>query len=261
MIKPAPLAKQPAARQMPKRSPRKRPLVFLVRGNTKLGPKLIWSFSIPAIETCPGSTEVCRSLCYATQGHYRFDNVQSKYTRNFHASRRDDFVDEIVDEIGRGGVEVLRIHGSGDLYSPAYALKWRDILERCPETTGYLYTRSWVLPHMRPAIESLAELPNVHMWYSLDKETGVPKRRPPGVRFAYMVLSDEEEALIPSAADLVFRVKEGRPAKWMNGVKVCVYEDAVERKQKITCEKCKICFSQARDFVRPATAGVAAVGV
>jgi len=45
--------------------------------------------------------------------------------------------------------------------------------------------------------------------------------------------------------DLIFRVREGGVRKWMAKALVCPYEQKIERKTPMTCEVCKICFTDA----------------
>lgn len=243
--KPTATKTKPEASISPAPAKPKRPLRWLTRGNTKMGKKLIYIWSVPAVSTCPGSTDVCRSLCYATQGHYRFGSLRQRYQANHAFSLTSGFVPEVSDEILRSGAKVVRIHGAGDFYSNEYVAKWTAIVRAHPGVTFYAYTRSWTLPDMVPAIEELSREPNFHMWYSLDMETGVPTKKPKGVRYAYMVVADGEENGIPKGMDLIFRVKEGESKKWMGGALVCPYEQKVERQVKMTCETCKICFTAA----------------
>ena len=52
---------------------------------------------------------------------------------------------------------------------------------------------------------AFAALPNVHLWWSEDRETG-PSPPTPGVRVAFLVKSAEDEALVDrDRVDLVFR--------------------------------------------------------
>lgn len=225
---------------------RTRPAALLRRGNTKLGPDLIWTFSLPAVGTCPGATDACRAACYATKGRYQFRSIQGLYARNLAESRRRDFAATIAGEVRRQAIRVVRIHGSGDFYSAAYALKWAAIARRRPEATFYAYTRSWARPAIRRALAGLAALPNVHLWYSADSDSGRPPADP-GVRVAWMVAAGEGPGSVPAAADLAFRVRDDGPLKRANGVLVCPYEQGVERKiPRITCDVCRICFSPQR---------------
>lgn len=245
--RPQPRTRRPRPRSKPEAAARRRPPIHLVQGNRKLGPRLIWSFSIPAVSTCVGSSAACRAACYALLGHYRHASVRDKYVNNLALTLADDFVATVVDEVRRGGVRVLRIHGSGDFYAAEYVRDWAEIARRCPETTFYTYTRSWRVEEVRGALAEFALLPNVRLWYSCDAETGVGPRDE-RVRLAFMLDAADDPAAVPPGIDLVFRVKETRPAKRMNGIQVCPYEDMVRRKiGRLTCDRCSICWTAPRN--------------
>jgi Gene product 88 len=108
----------------------------------------------------------------------------------------------MVKEIRRKGVIVLRVHVSGDFASAEYAQKWLDIFKQCPKVRFYGYTRSYRIPAIVSVLEQMAALKNVHLWYSLDSETGTPEHVPSGVRLAYLQISEEDQ---PEQADLLFR--------------------------------------------------------
>jgi Gene product 88 len=97
-----------------------RPLLSL--GNDKLG-ATIHSWSIPAVQTCPGRSCTCERVCYATHG--RFLTAQSKAAMRWRwqQSKRPDFAERMLDEVFRRGVLVCRIHVAGDFYSPGYLSK------------------------------------------------------------------------------------------------------------------------------------------
>ena len=71
---------------------------LLQLGNSKLG-RAIHVWSLPALDTCPGSTSTCRHLCYATRHRFRFESVQRRLAWNLRRSRDADFVDRMCDEI------------------------------------------------------------------------------------------------------------------------------------------------------------------
>lgn len=223
---------------------------MIVRGNQKLGPELIWSFSLPAIESCPGASSVCMLKCYATNGHYRRGSVRTKYEANLRRTRTAEFADELAEEIRSRYVRVMRIHGSGDFYSMEYIRDWIEVARRCPKTTFYFYTRSWREPHLRDALIGLSGLPNVYGWFSCDRETGLPDlpAKPEGVRYAWMVDEAIHEVDVPYEADLAFRDESRKPVKRLNGVLVCPYENGVPlQRGRITCDTCQICFSESRN--------------
>lgn len=241
-----PLGRRPDARDSPTLVARPRQPALLRRGNTKLGPDLIWTFSLPAEQTCPGATDACRAACYAKKGRYAFSRIRGLYARNLEESRRGDFAARVASEVRLAAIRVVRIHGSGDFYDAGYVGRWAGVARRRPEATFYAYTRSWRLPEVRDALRGLAALPNVHLWYSADRDSGPPPRDR-GVRIAWMIAAGEAPATVPIEADLAFRVRDDGPLKWANGVQVCPYEQGVGRKvPRITCDRCRICFSTPR---------------
>lgn len=112
----------------------------MLTSNTKLKRDGIWSFSLPAIKTCP-MAGTCKDGCYATMGNYRFPSVQVALTRNWHATRNPEFVPEMKAEIAKKKAKIVRIHSSGDFYDWRYAQKWISIARRCPEVEFYAYTK------------------------------------------------------------------------------------------------------------------------
>src|SRR5258708_3809979 len=115
---------------------------MIVRGNSKLG-KTIWSFSIPASETCPGKTSLCDSNCYAQAGYYRFNNMKKGLKEKYEATLKSDFVEKISTSIKQKKVKYFRIHVAGDFYSAEYTSKWYNIVSLCNDTKFIVYTRSW----------------------------------------------------------------------------------------------------------------------
>jgi hypothetical protein len=130
---------------------------LLGTGNTKLKNTAkhfdikIFNFSIPAGNdkasgkiTCPFAGS-CLSLCYAKKGMYRFGNVERALTKRYEASKESDFVQRINDELSKvkkGKQVYVRIHDSGDFYSPSYFAKWLEIARLNPLVRFYAYTKS-----------------------------------------------------------------------------------------------------------------------
>lgn len=130
---------------------------LLGTGNTKLkktaaefGVK-IFNFSIPAGNdkasgkiTCPFAAS-CLSLCYAKKGMYRFGNVERALSKRYEASKEENFVSRITSELAKVKKDkpvYVRIHDSGDFYSPAYFAKWLEIAILNPSVRFYAYTKS-----------------------------------------------------------------------------------------------------------------------
>jgi hypothetical protein len=210
---------------------------LLQRGNSKLG-QAIFAWSLPAVETCPGSTSRCRSVCYATNHRFRFQSVKRRLEWNWRQSRKSDFVDRMTSEIRSAGVLVLRLHVAGDFYDSRYAQRWLAIVKRSPRVRFYGYTRSWRLASIAPVLEELAACRAMRLWYSTDDESGAPVSIPASVRTAYLQGSDTS---IPSEADLVFRPQTLRklPALPI----VCDQETASGKRLGVTCGSCARCFS------------------
>lgn len=219
---------------------------MIQQGNSKLGTQgSVYCFGIPAVVTCPGSTALCRSRCYATKGFYRMANVKSGLEQNRLATLKDDFADRMVEEISGVRAPFFRGHTSGDFYSPEYVDKWTEIVARCPDTVFWFYTRSWSVGGFHRPLTALAKRPNMRLWYSVDRQTGYPARLPRGVRVAYLADSDEDARSIdPRRVRLIFRDVPDRKTELLSvaGRPVCPHENG--RHSEITCEKCKLCLRE-----------------
>lgn len=209
---------------------------LLMQGNGKLG-NAIHVWSLPALDTCPGSSSVCRTACYALRHRFRFAQVQDRLRWNWEQSRRDDFVDRMVTEIRSRGVLVLRLHVAGDFLDAEYAEKWLAIMMRSPRVRCYGYTRSWRIPSIATVLQNMASLHSMRLWYSIDAETGVPENVPPGVRLAYLQVT---EGAVPPAANLVFRVPRLRALPSLPIV--CDSETVEGKATSVTCGSCARCF-------------------
>jgi hypothetical protein len=130
---------------------------LLGNGNSKLQKTAkefnvrIFNFSIPAGNdkksgkiTCPFAGS-CLKLCYAKRGMYRFGNVERALTKRYEASKEENFVELISNELSKVKKDkqtYVRIHDSGDFYSPAYFAKWLEIARLNPSVRFYAYTKS-----------------------------------------------------------------------------------------------------------------------
>ena len=130
---------------------------LLGNGNSKLQKTAkefnvrIFNFSIPAGNdkksgkiTCPFAGS-CLKLCYAKRGMYRFGNVERALTKRYEASKEENFVQTITEELAKVKNDkqiYIRIHDSGDFYSPSYFQKWLTIARLNPSVRFYAYTKS-----------------------------------------------------------------------------------------------------------------------
>ncbi len=209
---------------------------LLQLGNAKLG-RAIHVWSIPAVETCPGSTAVCRKLCYALRHRFRFASVKDRLAWNRRQCDRPDFVERMIAEIRSSGVLVLRIHVAGDFYDVGYVRKWLNIVRRSPRVRFYAYSRSWRIASMASALEELAACRGMRLWFSVDAESGLPPQVPPTVRLAYLQTSSVAP---PSTADLVFRPHALRTLP--PSPVVCDQETSSGKRLGVTCGSCGRCF-------------------
>lgn len=218
-----------------------------VSTNAKLGK--MGSFNIPAIKTCPYATELCKSVCYATKNCYVFKNVIASNEKNYQFSLTQEFVDTVDTEIKRKKLPMVRVHASGDFYTPEYAQKWVTIARRNPTTTFYAYTRTWTGKEFHSALAQLQALPNFTVLASVDAENKEKIELMPEClahRITYMSMADE---VAPIASYIVFRVaykkkaKEGIVVKNLNG-QVCPKETGLQSEaiKALSCAKCKLCF-------------------
>ena len=108
----------------------------------------IYEFNLPAYKTVSGKTvcpfaEECVKFCYAKKGSYTWKNTVKKYDDNYHLSKKDSFIDIVNGEIKRKRkITHIRVHSSGDYYSPKYLNKWVTIAKNNPEQIYYSYTKS-----------------------------------------------------------------------------------------------------------------------
>ena len=215
--------------------------------NDKLGAHVL-SFSLPAPATCLGATETCLRDCYVLKHGSNHHWRKGAYEASYEASLRPDFADKIVAELSAWPGRPLRLHTSGDFYSEDYIRKWVEIARRCPGTVLWAYTRAWRIPGLLGSLQELASLPNVHLWFSLDNDTGFPPAVP-GIRGCWLQVGHEEPPL-PEAVSLIFRTKRDHlhqrrgPAKTVAGVMVCPVENGLHEQGTVTCESCKFCFTR-----------------
>jgi hypothetical protein len=130
---------------------------LLGKGNSKLVKTAkefnvrIFNFSIPAGNdkasgkiTCPFAGS-CFKLCYAKKGNYNFGNVQRSLSNRYEISKQENFVELISNELAKVKKDkqiYIRIHDSGDFYSPSYFQKWLEIARLNPSVRFYAYTKS-----------------------------------------------------------------------------------------------------------------------
>lgn len=183
---------------------------------SKLGTK---SWSLQAIETCPGSVGVNGKLvaacsgCYATTGMYHFGAVKAVRADNKAAWQEDGWVDDMVRQLAKD--THFRWFDSGDMYSLELATKMYQVMVRTPNTKHWLPTRMAKFSKFQPILAAMQRLPNVMVRFSSDAVDGTFT---PGVHGS---------TIIPAGAPVP------------SGVKVC---KAPEQDGK--CLDCRECYSK-----------------
>jgi hypothetical protein len=220
---------------------------MLTKGNTKLG-TTIHSFSLPALDTCPGKSAICVLLCYALRRRYKSGVVRAAHSRNLDEAHEASFAEKMIEEIRSKNPKVVRIHAAGDFFNVRYIKAWIKIIKAFPNIVFYAYTRSWILPALLIHLKVMADLPNLDMWFSCDRAMGCPPRIK-GIRDCYLAENDEDKPRFK--VNLVFREKRNTEIKKYGRYKsqVCPVEQGVSRQVKITCDSCGICFDGANEHV------------
>jgi hypothetical protein len=136
----------------------------------------ILSWSLQAIDTCPGSSDgngglvpACQG-CYATTGNYRFANVKKPREFNREDWKRKEWVDEMVQALDSS--RYFRWFDSGDMYDLKLAEKILQVMALTEHCKHWLPTRMHKFSKFKPVIEAMQSLPNVVVRFSSDSVTG-----------------------------------------------------------------------------------------
>ena len=140
---------------------------------SKLGTK---SWSLQAIETCPGSKGADGNLvpacsgCYATTGMYHFGPVKAVRADNKQDWQRAEWVNDMVQALKKD--THFRWFDSGDMYSLELAEKMLAIMVATPNTKHWLPTRMAKFPKFQAVLAAMQALPNVMVRFSSDAVDG-----------------------------------------------------------------------------------------
>jgi hypothetical protein len=136
----------------------------------------IRSWSLQAIETCPGSiaspgvlVDACKG-CYATTGNYNYPNVKAPRLFNRDDWQREAWCDDMVAELERD--RYFRWFDSGDAYHLGLAEKILEVMQRTPWCKHWLPTRMHKFPKFRMVFDAMKALDNVMVRFSSDSVTG-----------------------------------------------------------------------------------------
>jgi hypothetical protein len=205
----------------------KKPLLKLIYQTEEIQMKIsvtskldgIRSWSLQALDTCPGSigapgelVDACKG-CYATTGNYRFENVKAPRRHNKDDWQRLEWCDDIVAELSKD--KYFRWFDSGDMYALGLAEKMLEVMKRTPWVKHWLPTRMHKFPKFALVLQAMAALPNVSVRFSSDSVTGDYTKKLHG------------SVIIPTPADV------------KKGMTLCrAYENAGK------CSGCRACYDK-----------------
>lgn len=135
----------------------------------------IKSWSLQALETCPGSidngqlVDACKG-CYATTGNYNYPNVKAPRAHNKLDWQRLEWCDDMVQALQDS--RYFRWFDSGDMYSLGLADKILEVMQRTPWCKHWLPTRMHKFPKFRTVLTTMQTLDNVMVRFSSDSVTG-----------------------------------------------------------------------------------------
>lgn len=155
--------------------------LYLESGNRKVGfhnesYKIVFVWNIPPVVTCPGASQWCKRHCYNGSD----DNTKypiNKWNNNLllFYNNKELLKKSIINKLIIDNQKIaFRIHSSGDFFSVEYIEFWRDIISQAPNVDFWAYTRSWKIPALLSALNSLKELKNIQLFASVDDHTKPP---------------------------------------------------------------------------------------
>jgi len=136
----------------------------------------IRSWSLQALDTCPGSiaspgvlVDACKG-CYATTGNYRYPNVKAPRISNQSDWQRMGWVSDMVEALQND--RFFRWFDSGDMYTLGLAEKMLEVMRMTPWCSHWLPTRMHKFPKFSIVLQNMAALPNVSVRFSSDSVNG-----------------------------------------------------------------------------------------
>ena len=136
----------------------------------------IRSWSLQALDTCPGSiaspgvlVDACKG-CYATTGNYRYPNVKAPRISNQSDWQRMGWVSDMVETLQND--RFFRWFDSGDMYTLGLAEKMLEVMRLTPWCKHWLPTRMHKFPKFALVLKTMQALPNVSVRFSSDSING-----------------------------------------------------------------------------------------
>jgi hypothetical protein len=136
----------------------------------------ILSWSLQAIDTCPGSSDgngglvpACQG-CYATTGFYQFAPAKNARAFNKEDWQRAEWIQEMVSALGNS--RYFRWFDSGDMYDVNLANKILAVMIHTPWVSHWLPTRMHKFKKYQHVLKLMQDLPNVVVRFSSDSVNG-----------------------------------------------------------------------------------------
>jgi hypothetical protein len=198
--------------------------ITIAQGNTKLRDTedtAFLIFNITARKTCPYRTEICDRICLSRDPQEIFKDVLITRDRNFEESKKDTFVNDMINHIEYHLTRkkyinkhiIFRWHESGDLYNQEYTNKVISIGEHFIDNdkiSFQLYTKS--LPYLKE--------------YNINKLN---------TKILFSVMPDTKQSIIDEAVQIGLSLFIVKPANEINiNNFIC----------KMDCGSCKECYKK-----------------
>lgn len=136
----------------------------------------ILSWSLQAIDTCPGSSDgngglvdACKG-CYATTGNYNFPNVKAPRAYNRQDWERDSWVNDML--LALDSSRYFRFFDSGDMYSIDLAHKILELCTKANWVKFWIPTRMHKFKKFHSVLDKMQALDNVVVRFSSDSVDG-----------------------------------------------------------------------------------------
>lgn len=128
---------------------------------------LIWN--MPYIKTCPGASELCKSVCY----NAAYDGNTNSYANLMHFNKEKRelmiYINKVLQtEIKKESI-IVRLHSEGDFFSEEYVRFWKEIVFINKNIKFWAYTKSWIISSIKEELEELEKLDNINIYYSWDE--------------------------------------------------------------------------------------------
>jgi len=180
----------------------------------------ILSWSLQALDTCPGSigangelVPACRG-CYATTGNYRFANVKAPREFNRNDWAREAWAFEMIEALDNS--RFFRWFDSGDCYSLELAEKIFQVMAATPHVKHWMPTRMHKFAKFADILARMEALSNVVIRRSSDAING---ETVPGANSSTIISDDSQ---LPAGATLCQAYQhEGK----CNGCRACYSKD------------------------------------